>query len=96
MDADEVSIGLLILAISFIVIVKAFSELLALIDFGGLLLIMLRPFDRVIGICRVFMFSLIDRDLIAVVLLSALIASVVSSWKSSTLLWIWLRLIRRT
>ena len=79
MNIDEVSIDLLILIIFFIVIVKVFSELLALIYFEDLLLIIIRLFDRVINIYRVFVFSLIDRNLIAIVLLSALIVSIVSS-----------------
>ena len=79
MNIDEVNIGLLILTIFFTVIVKVFSELLALIDFEDLLLIILRLFDRVIDIYRIFVFSLINRDLIAIVLLSTLIVSIVSS-----------------
>ena len=81
MDIDEISIGLLmILTIFFIVLIKAFGGLLALIDFRDLLLILLRLFDRVISIISgAFVFSLIDRNLIAIVLLSVLIASIVSS-----------------
>ena len=77
-NIDEVSIDLLILIIFFIIIIKVFSKLLALIDFENLLLIMLRLFDRVISIA-IFVFSLIDRDLIAIILLFALIVSIVSS-----------------
>ena len=80
MNIDEVSVDLLmILTIFFVIIVKVFSELFALIDFRDLLLILLRLFDRVIDIYRIFVFNLINRDLIAIVLLSALIASIVSS-----------------
>ena len=70
----------MILIIFFIIIVKVFDELLALIDLRDLLLILLRLFDRVISIIsEIFVFSLIDRDLIAIVLLSALIVSIVLS-----------------
>ena len=81
MNIDEVSIDLfIILIIFFIVIVKVFSELLALIDFRDLLLILFRFFDRVINIIsEIFVFSLINRDLITIVLLSTLIASIISS-----------------
>ena len=78
MNIDEVSIGLLILIIFFIIIVEV-RELLALIDLEGFMLILLRLFNRVVDIYRVFVFSLIDRDLIAIALLSALIVSIVSS-----------------
>ena len=80
MNIDEVSIDLfMILIIFFIIIVEIFGELLALIDLRDLLLILLRLFDRVINIVSVFVFSLINRDLIAIALLSALIVSIVSS-----------------
>ena len=78
MNIDEVSIDLLILIIFFIIIVKV-KELLALIDLEDLMLILLRLFDRVIDIYRVFVFSLIDRDLITIILLSTLIASIILS-----------------
>ena len=68
----------MVLAIFFIVIVQAFSGLLALVDLEGFLLILLRLFGRAVSIVRVFVLSLVGRDLIAVALLS-LIASVVSS-----------------
>lgn len=78
MNIDKVSVGLLMILIIFsIIIVKVFSELLALIDLRDLLLILLRLFDRVINIV-IFVFSLIDRDLIAIVLLSTLIVLIVS------------------
>ena len=61
----------MILTIFFIIIIKVFSELLALIDLRDLLLILLRLFDRVIRIINeIFVFSLINRDLITIVLLS--------------------------